>query len=63
MEDTPKDKVPNVEYNAFLREFKYVFSELLGLPPGMILRMEIYFKIYKPWPIVLILHMKTINVW
>jgi hypothetical protein len=30
---------------------------------GMILRMENYFKMYKPWQISLILHMSTINVW
>jgi hypothetical protein len=29
---------------------------------GMILRMKIYFKMYKPWRILLILHMPTINV-
>jgi hypothetical protein len=30
---------------------------------GMILRMEIYFKMYKFWRILLIFHMPTINAW
>jgi hypothetical protein len=33
MEETPKDKVPNLEYYAVLKEFEDVFKEILGLPP------------------------------
>jgi hypothetical protein len=33
MEEEPKDKVPNVEYFAVLKQFEYVLKEILGLPP------------------------------
>jgi hypothetical protein len=33
MEETPKDKVPNLEDHAFLEEFEDVLKEVLGLPP------------------------------
>ena len=33
MEETPKDKVPNLEYYAVLEEFEDVFKEVPGLPP------------------------------
>jgi hypothetical protein len=33
MEETPKDKVPNVEDYAVLKEFEDVFREVPGLPP------------------------------
>jgi hypothetical protein len=33
MEETPKDKVPNLEDHAVLREFGDVFNEIPGLPP------------------------------
>jgi hypothetical protein len=33
MEETPRDKVPNLEYYAFLKEFEDVFREVPGLPP------------------------------
>jgi hypothetical protein len=33
MEETRKDKVPNLEYYVLLEEFKYVFKEVQGLPP------------------------------
>jgi hypothetical protein len=33
MEETPEDKVPNLENYAFLKEFEYVFNEVPGLPP------------------------------
>jgi hypothetical protein len=33
MEETPKDKVPNLEDYAILKEFEDVFKEVLGLPP------------------------------
>jgi hypothetical protein len=33
MEETPKDKVPNLEYCAVLEDFEDVFKELPGLPP------------------------------
>jgi hypothetical protein len=33
MEETPKDKVPNLEDYAVLKEFEDVFKEVLGLPP------------------------------
>jgi hypothetical protein len=33
MEETPKDKVPNLEDYAVLKEFEYVFKEVPGLPP------------------------------
>ena len=33
MEETPKDKVPNLEDHAVLEEFEDVFKEVLGLPP------------------------------
>jgi hypothetical protein len=33
MEETPKDKVPNLEYYAILEEFEDVFKEVPGLPP------------------------------
>jgi hypothetical protein len=33
MEETPRDKVPNLEYNASLEEFEDVFKEVPGLPP------------------------------
>jgi hypothetical protein len=32
MEETPRDKVPNLEDYAVLEEFEYVFKEVLGLP-------------------------------
>ena len=32
MEETPKDKVPNLENYAVPKEFKYVFREVPGLP-------------------------------
>jgi hypothetical protein len=34
MEETPKDKVPNLEDYVVLKEFEYVFKEVPGLPPG-----------------------------
>jgi hypothetical protein len=33
MEETPKDKVLNIEYYAVLKEFEDVFKEIPGLPP------------------------------
>jgi hypothetical protein len=33
MEETPKDKVPNLEDYAILKEFEDVFKEVLGLTP------------------------------
>jgi hypothetical protein len=33
MKETPKDKVSNIKYYAFIKEFEYVFKKLLGLPP------------------------------
>jgi hypothetical protein len=33
MEETPKDKVPNLEDYAVLENFEDVFREVLGLPP------------------------------
>jgi hypothetical protein len=33
MEETPKDKVPNLEDNVVLEEFEDVFREVPGLPP------------------------------
>jgi hypothetical protein len=34
MEETPKDKVPNLENYAVLKEFEDVFKEVPGLPQG-----------------------------
>jgi hypothetical protein len=33
MEETPKDKAPNIEDYEILKEFKDVFREMLRLPP------------------------------
>jgi hypothetical protein len=33
MEETPRDKVPNLEYYAVLEKFEDVFKEVPGLPP------------------------------
>jgi hypothetical protein len=33
MEETPRDKVPNLEDHAVLKEFEDVFKEVPGLPP------------------------------
>jgi hypothetical protein len=33
MEETPKDKVSNLEYHAVLEEFEDVFKDVPGLPP------------------------------
>jgi hypothetical protein len=33
MEETPKDKVPNLEYHEVLEEFEDVFKEVPGIPP------------------------------
>jgi len=33
MEETPKDKVPNLEDYAVLEDFEDVFKEVLRLPP------------------------------
>ena len=33
MEETPKDKVSNIKDYAVLKDFEYVFKEILGLPP------------------------------
>jgi hypothetical protein len=33
MEETPKDKVPNLEDYAVLEDFEDVFKEVSGLPP------------------------------
>jgi hypothetical protein len=33
MEETPKYKVPNIEYYAALKEFEDVLKEILGFPP------------------------------
>jgi hypothetical protein len=33
MEETSKDKVPNIEDYVVLKEFEDVFREILGLPP------------------------------
>jgi hypothetical protein len=33
MDETPKDKVTNIEYYVALKEFEYVFEEILLLPP------------------------------
>jgi hypothetical protein len=41
MEETRKDKVPNLEDHAVLEEFEDVFKEVPGLPP----RIDIYFFI------------------
>ena len=32
MEETPKDKVSNIEDYAFLKDFEDVFNEIPGLP-------------------------------
>jgi hypothetical protein len=32
MDETPKDKVPNLEYHVVFEEFECVFREVLGLP-------------------------------
>jgi hypothetical protein len=32
VEETPKDKVPNIEYHVVLKEFEDVFQEVPGLP-------------------------------
>jgi hypothetical protein len=42
MQETPKDKVPNLEHYAVLKEFEYVFKEVPGLTP----RRDIDFSIY-----------------
>jgi hypothetical protein len=41
MEETPEDKVPNLENYAVLKEFEDVFKEVPGLPP----RRDIDFSI------------------
>jgi hypothetical protein len=41
MEETPKDKVPNLEDYAVLEDFEDVFKEVPGLPP----RRDINFSI------------------
>jgi hypothetical protein len=41
MEETPKEKVPNLEDYAVLKEFYYVFKEVLGIPP----KRDIHFSI------------------
>jgi hypothetical protein len=41
IEETPKDKVSNLEDYAVLEEFEDVFKEVLGLPP----KRDIYFSI------------------
>jgi hypothetical protein len=33
MEETPEDKVPNLEDYPILKDFEYVFKEVPGLPP------------------------------
>jgi hypothetical protein len=33
MEETPKDKVSNIEVFTVLKEFEYLFKEIAGLPP------------------------------
>jgi hypothetical protein len=33
MEETPKDKLPNLEDHAILEDFEDVFKEVPGLPP------------------------------
>jgi hypothetical protein len=33
MEETPNDKVSNIEYYVVLKEFEDVFKEIPGLPP------------------------------
>jgi hypothetical protein len=33
MEETPKDKVSNIEDHVVLEDFVYVFKEVPGLPP------------------------------
>ena len=33
MEETPKDKVPNLEDHVVLQDFEDVFKEVPGLPP------------------------------
>ena len=33
MEETPKDRVPDIEDQAILKEFEDVFKEIPGLPP------------------------------
>jgi hypothetical protein len=33
MEETPKDRVSNIEDYAVLKYFEYVFKEMPGLPP------------------------------
>jgi hypothetical protein len=41
MEETPKDKVSNIEDYAVLKEFEDLFKEILGLPP----KRDIYLSI------------------
>jgi hypothetical protein len=41
MEETPKYKVSNIEYYAFLKELEDVFEEKPGLTP----KRDIYFSI------------------
>jgi hypothetical protein len=33
MEESPKDKVPNIEDHTVLKDFEDVFKEIPGLPP------------------------------
>jgi hypothetical protein len=33
MEETPRDKVSDIEYHAVLKEFEDVFKEIPGFPP------------------------------
>jgi hypothetical protein len=41
IEETPKDKVPNLEDHAVLKDFEVVFKEVLGPPP----KRDIHFSI------------------
>jgi hypothetical protein len=41
MEETPKDRVSNIEYYAFIKEFEDVFKEI----PGLLPKRYIYFSI------------------
>jgi hypothetical protein len=42
MEETPKDKVPNLEDHAVLEDFEYLFKEVLGLCPKRDIDLSIY---------------------
>jgi hypothetical protein len=42
MEETPRDKVPNLEDHAVLEEFEDVFKEVPRLPPKRDIKFSIH---------------------